>query len=176
MLPPGRHPWPRVPVTVGIFLMMTRHISAGNGQTGRRAAHRRRRQPWQDARVRSTLISNIGELVTNAPPDGAAGQFAAGQFAALSNAALVIESGQVAWTGSAADAPAADEVVDAGGRAVLPGFVDSHAHLVFAGERSAEFAARMAGLPYSAGGIRSTVAATRAASDQQLRANLARLT
>src|SRR5450755_2596564 len=112
MLPPGRHPWPRVPVTVGIFLMMTRHISAGNGQTGRRPAHRRRRQPWQDARVRSTLISNIGELVTNAPPDGAAGQFAAGQFAAgqfaagqfaaLSNAALVIESGQVAWTGSAA--------------------------------------------------------------------------
>ena len=66
-------------------------------------------------------------------------------------------------------------MVDAAGRAVLPGFVDSHAHLVFAGERGAEFAARMAGLPYSAGGIRSTVAATRAATDEQLRANLARL-
>jgi len=87
----------------------------------------------------------------------------------------VIEDGLVAWTGSAARAPAADEVVDAAGRAVLPGFVDSHAHLVFAGERSAEFAARMAGQPYSAGGIRSTVAATRAASDDELAANLARL-
>jgi len=81
----------------------------------------------------------------------------------------------VAWTGPAAAAPAADEVVDAAGRAVLPGFVDSHAHLVFAGERGAEFAARMAGQPYQAGGIRSTVAATRAATDGELRANLARL-
>jgi imidazolonepropionase len=118
----------------------------------------------------STLITNIGELVTNVPAaDGA------GRFAALRDAALVLEAGQVAWTGSATHAPAADEVVDAVGRAVLPGFVDSHAHLVFAGERSAEFAARMAGLPYGAGGIRSTVAATRAATDQQLRANLARL-
>ena len=63
-------------------------------------------------------------------------------------------------------------MVDAAGRTVLPGFVDSHAHLVFAGERGAEFAARMAGVPYSAGGIASTVAATRAASDQQLRANV----
>ena len=66
-------------------------------------------------------------------------------------------------------------MVDAGGRAVLPGFVDSHAHLVFAGERSAEFAARMAGHPYQAGGILTTVAATRAATDDALRANLARL-
>jgi len=66
-------------------------------------------------------------------------------------------------------------VVDAGGRAVLPGFVDSHAHLVFAGERGAEFAARMAGQPYQAGGIRSTVAATRDATDDQLRANLRKL-
>jgi len=81
----------------------------------------------------------------------------------------------VAWTGPAARAPAADAMVDAGGRAVLPGFVDSHAHLVFAGERSAEFAARMAGRPYQAGGILTTVAATRAASDAVLRANLRRL-
>ena len=64
-------------------------------------------------------------------------------------------------------------MVDAAGRAVLPGFVDSHAHLVFAGERSAEFAARMAGRPYQAGGIRSTVAATRAATDAELRAGAA---
>jgi imidazolonepropionase len=127
----------------------------------------------------STLITNIGELVTNTPPDAPPGVvapgFAAPGFAALREAALVIEGGVVAWTGPAAGVPAADEVVDAGGRAVLPGFVDSHAHLVFAGERGAEFAARMAGQPYTAGGIRSTVAATRAATDGQLRANLARL-
>ena len=76
-----------------------------------------------------------------------AGLQAPGRFAALSDAALVIEDGRIAWTGTASRAPGADEVVDAAGRAVLPGFVDSHAHLVFAGERSAEFAARMAGCP-----------------------------
>ena len=123
----------------------------------------------------STLITNIGELVTNAGPDDDPGQ-GPGSFAALTGAALVIDSGRVAWAGPAGQAPAADEIVDCAGRAVLPGFVDSHAHLVFAGERSAEFAARMAGTPYQAGGIRSTVAATRAAPDEVLRANLARLT
>ena len=118
----------------------------------------------------STLITNIGELVTNAgPPGGPA------PFAAVTGAALVIDDSRVAWTGPAAQAPAADERADAGGRAVLPGFVDSHAHLIFAGERSAEFAARMAGRPYAAGGIRTTMAATRAASDRQLRANAAAL-
>jgi imidazolonepropionase len=116
----------------------------------------------------STLITNIGELVTNEPAG-------AGVFSAHTDAALVIDGGLVAWTGPAARAPAADERVDCGGRAVLPGFVDSHAHLVFAGERSAEFAARMAGRPYQAGGIRSTVAATRAATDGQLRATVRRL-
>jgi imidazolonepropionase len=115
----------------------------------------------------SVLVTNIGELVTNDGPDGA--------FEAIPDAAVVLDGGLVAWTGPADGAPAADERVDAAGRAVLPGFVDSHAHLVFAGERSAEFAARMAGLPYSAGGIGSTVAATRAAPDGELRANLARL-
>jgi imidazolonepropionase len=119
----------------------------------------------------STLITNIGELVTNQPDGQAAGT----AFAAVADAAVVIDEGRVAWSGPAARAPAADEVVDAAGRAVLPGFVDSHAHLVFAGERGAEFAARMAGQPYRAGGIRSTVAATRAAADDQLRANLGRL-
>jgi imidazolonepropionase len=123
----------------------------------------------------STLITNIGELVTNALPEAAGTAGATPAFAALQDAALVLDGGRVAWTGPAAGAPAADELVDAGGRAVLPGFVDSHAHLVFAGERGAEFAARMAGQPYRAGGIRSTVAATRAAADEQLRANLARL-
>jgi imidazolonepropionase len=115
----------------------------------------------------STLITNIGELVTNAP-DGGAG---AGPFAALTDAALVVENGRVAWTGPASRAPAADHRADCGGGTVLPGFVDSHAHLIFGGERSAEFAARMAGQPYQAGGIRATVAATREASDGQLRAN-----
>ena len=115
----------------------------------------------------STLITNIGELVTNAP-DGGAG---AGPFAALTDAALAIENGRVAWTGPASRAPAADHRADCGGGTVLPGFVDSHAHLIFGGERSAEFAARMAGQPYEAGGIRATVAATREASDGQLRAN-----
>jgi imidazolonepropionase len=111
----------------------------------------------------SVLITNIGELITNTAADDSA------------PTALVLDGGQVAWTGPAARAPAVDEAVDAGGRAVLPGFVDSHAHLVFAGERGAEFAARMAGRPYAAGGIRATVAATRAATDEQLRANLGRL-
>jgi len=118
----------------------------------------------------STLITNIGELVTHERTgDGAVA------WAALSDAAIVIDDGVVAWTGPASLAPAADDAVEAAGNAVLPGFVDSHAHLVFAGERGAEFAARMAGLPYSAGGIRSTVAATRAASDVDLGANLRRL-
>ncbi len=114
--------------------------------------------------VPATLITRIGELVTN--EDG---------FHAIENAALVVEDGRVAWTGPSSRAPAADELVDAGRRTVLPGFVDSHAHLVFGGERSAEFAARMAGRPYAAGGILTTVKATRAASDAALRANLRRL-
>jgi len=118
----------------------------------------------------STLITGISELVTN---DGGAGP--AGGFAALTDAALVIDGDRVAWTGPAARAPAADAVVDVSGRAVLPGFADSHAHLIFAGERSAEFAARMAGRPYRAGGILTTVEATRAAPDRLLRANLRRL-
>ncbi len=125
----------------------------------------------------SVLITNIGELTTNGQERGASTDPAAAPdgFAAMADAALVIEQGRVAWTGPASRAPAADEIVDAEGRAVLPGFVDSHAHLVFAGERGAEFAARMAGQPYRAGGIRSTVAATRQATDGQLRANLGRL-
>jgi imidazolonepropionase len=122
----------------------------------------------------SLLITRIGELVTNSPAD--AGESAGpGDFALISDAALVIEDERIAWTGPSARAPAADGVVDAAGRAVLPGFVDSHAHLVFAGDRSAEFAARMAGDAYAAGGIRSTVTATRAATDAELRAGLRRL-
>src|ERR1700761_2145320 len=125
---------------------------------------------------RSLLITRIGELVTNAAGgDAGNSDSGVGGFAAETDAALVIEDGRVAWTGPAARAPAADAVTDVAGRAVLPGFVDSHAHLVFAGERSAEFSARLAGRPYAAGGIRTTVAATRAATDAELRAGLGRL-
>src|SRR5690606_843215 len=79
----------------------------------------------------------------------------------------------IAWVGRAVDAPAADTRTDAGGAAVMPGYVDSHTHLVFGGDRAAEFDARMTGQRYSAGGIRSTVSATRAATDDELRARLA---
>ena len=116
----------------------------------------------------SLLLTGIGELATNDPQRP-------GPLGLLTDAAVVLEAGRVAWVGSAAEAPAADTAYDAGGRAVLPGFVDSHSHLVFAGDRAGEFAARMAGEPYAAGGIRATVAATRAATDEQLTAHTARL-
>ncbi len=101
----------------------------------------------------STLLTNIGELTTNDPE-------ADDLLGLVEDAALVVDGSTVAWVGRAADAPPADEALDLGGRAVLPGFVDSHSHLVFAGDRAAEFAARMAGESYAAGGIRTTVAAT----------------
>ncbi|MFF7204854.1 MULTISPECIES: imidazolonepropionase [unclassified Streptomyces] len=117
----------------------------------------------------STLVTNIGSLVTNDPAQGDATP-----LGLVLDAAVVIDGDRIAWVGAAADAPAADEAFDAGGRAVIPGFVDSHSHLVFGGDRTAEFNARMSGRAYSAGGIRTTVAATRAASDAALEANLTR--
>jgi imidazolonepropionase len=117
----------------------------------------------------SLLVTGIGELVTNDPELGA------GDLGLLGGAAVLTEGETVAWVGPARGAPAADERLDADGCAVLPGFVDAHAHLVFAGDRAAEFASRMAGRPYAAGGIRTTVAATRAASDADLTANARRL-
>ncbi|MDG4802589.1 imidazolonepropionase [Micromonospora sp. WMMD980] len=116
----------------------------------------------------SLLVDGIGELVTN---DGRGGD----PLGVRRDAAVLIEDGVVAWVGPARYAPAADRRIDAAGAAVLPGFVDSHAHLVFAGDRAAEFAARMAGEPYTGGGIRTTVGATRAASDDDLRATVGRL-
>ncbi|NKR94144.1 imidazolonepropionase [Rhodococcus hoagii] len=118
---------------------------------------------------RTTALTNIGTLVTNDPSLGD------GPLGVRENAAVVFEDGVVAWVGDSADAPAADTGVDLGGRAVLPGFVESHSHLVFAGERAEEFAARMSGEKYAAGGIRTTIEATRAASDDQLAANVRRL-
>jgi imidazolonepropionase len=120
--------------------------------------------------VTATLITGIGELVTCDPAQGDGSA-----LGILHDAALVTEDGRVAWLGPASSAPAADGRVDVGGRSVIPGFVDSHTHLVFAGERSAELAARMAGDPYTGGGIMTTVAATRAASTDKLRKNARRL-
>jgi imidazolonepropionase len=120
--------------------------------------------------VTSTLITGIGELVTNEPELGDGSP-----LGIVRDAALVMDAATVAWVGPAREAPDADERVDVEGRCVIPGFVDSHTHLVFAGERSAEFAARMAGEPYTGGGIGTTVAATRAASDDELREHTARL-
>lgn len=117
----------------------------------------------------SLLIDNIGELTTNDPSLGS------GLGGRISGAAVVIDGGLVTWVGSTGTAPAADARLDAEGRALLPGWVDSHTHMVFAGDRTAEFEARMSGESYAAGGINVTVEATRAASDAALGANLKRL-
>jgi imidazolonepropionase len=111
----------------------------------------------------STLITGIGLLSTQT------------ERGDIEDAAIIVDGERIAWVGRSGDAPDADRRWDVDGRCVIPGFVDSHAHLVFAGERSAEFAARMAGTAYSAGGIHATVTATRAASDAQLRRGTSRL-
>ncbi len=109
----------------------------------------------------ATLIDNIGLLVESERE--------------RPNAALVYEDGLISWIGESSSAPATDTRIDAGGRCVIPGFVDTHSHLMFAGDRTDEFVSRMAGRKYEAGGIRSTVAATRAASDTALLLNATRL-
>lgn len=113
----------------------------------------------------SLAITNIGSLVTNDESVGT------GLLGEIENACVVIEAGKVSWVGNAQDVQATDDLIDAHGMGVIPGFVDSHGHLLFAGDRSKEFEARMNGEKYSAGGIKSTVEKTRAASDQELEEN-----
>jgi imidazolonepropionase len=117
-------------------------------------------------------LTGIGHLVTN---DESVGE---GKLGVLHDAALVSDSsGNILWVGKQSElANHFDgKSTDVGGRAVIPGFVDSHTHLVFAGDRALEFESRMQGKPYAAGGIKTTMAATRAATDDVLTANVARL-
>jgi imidazolonepropionase len=117
-------------------------------------------------------LTGIGHLVTN---DETVGQ---GKLGVLNDAAVVADdAGNISWVGKQADLGSHfdGKPTDVGGRAVTPGFVDSHTHLVFAGDRALEFESRMQGKPYAAGGIKTTMAATRAASDDVLAANVARL-
>ncbi len=106
------------------------------------------------------VIDNIGLLVTNDPALGD------GPLGARHDVALAITDGIVAAVTETG--PMADTRIDAEGMCVIPGFVDSHSHLVFAGDRAEEFAARMAGQAYDGGGIRVTTDATREASSAEL--------
>jgi len=108
----------------------------------------------------TTVVDNIGLLVTNDPSAGD------GPLGLLRNASVVFEQDRIVAVGPAGQV--ADQCIDAAGACVIPGFVDSHTHLVFAGDRGDEFAARMAGAPYAAGGIRTSVAATRSAATDEL--------
>ncbi|MGN6752543.1 MAG: imidazolonepropionase [Intrasporangium sp.] len=123
----------------------------------------------------SHLITGIAELTTNDPMRSAAHSGPGADpgdrlLGIIRDAAIVVTDGVIEWVGPEVLAPDADRRTDLGGRAVIPGFVDSHTHLVFAGDRSAEFAARMSGTRYDGGGIRVSVEATRHASDDELRA------
>ena len=115
----------------------------------------------------TTLYTGISSLVTNNP------ELEAGLLGELTDAAFIEQDGQIVWVGDSKNAPDADTEVNLEGKSVIPGFVDSHAHLVFAGDRALEFEARMSGKEYSAAGIMTTVTSTRAASDETLDENIA---
>ena len=117
------------------------------------------------------LVTDIGCLVTNeAAIDGT-------PLGIIHDAAFSVSDGKVSWVGSRSEVKVSEHqnVISAKGKTVIPGFVDSHNHLIFAGDRAAEFSARMQGQPYAAGGINYTVEQTRSANDEQLRANAAAL-
>ncbi len=116
----------------------------------------------------AVAVTGISELVTNDPGNGDGSP-----LGIVHGAAVVVEDGRIVWVGKDGRGPPADRRHDVAGRAVIPGFVDSHTHIVFAGDRAAEFAARMEGVAYDGGGIASTVSATRAAGDESLRYLLA---
>lgn len=116
----------------------------------------------------STVVTGIGELITN---DSTLGDGSI--LGALRDAALLIEDGKVAWVGSSKGAPSADHAIEAHGKSVIPGFVDSHTHAVFGGDRVRDFVGRMTGEKYAAGGIKTTVAATREADIDHLRTHTA---
>ena len=118
-----------------------------------------------------TVLRGIGQLVTN---DRALGS---GALGIVEDAAVVLDEGRVAWIGPAAALPeaAGDDVVEVDGRCVLPGFVDSHAHLVFAGDRLADFEGSVSGAAYAPGGIATTVSATRSAATGVLASGARRL-
>ena len=113
----------------------------------------------------SIIISNIGQLITNSDQN----------LGIINDAALVIENGKVQWVGENKHAPTADNLIDADGGVVTPGFVDSHTHAVFAGDRSKDYVARMAGVKYATGGIKTTVAATRSATLEELKTHTKKL-
>lgn len=113
----------------------------------------------------SIIISNIGQLITNSDQN----------LGIINDAALVIENDKVQWVGENKLAPAADKLIDADGGVVTPGFVDSHTHAVFAGDRSKDYVARMAGVKYATGGIKTTVAATRSATLEELKTHTKKL-
>jgi imidazolonepropionase len=111
------------------------------------------------------LIGNIGQIITNSDKE----------LGILEKAALVVENQKVVWVGSNESAPATDNYLDAENGVVTPGFVDSHTHAIFAGDRSRDYVARMSGNKYATGGIKTTVAATRDASDVELKLNLQKI-
>jgi imidazolonepropionase len=123
------------------------------------------RSPQGNPKERDFSLVNIGQLVTNNSSLGT------GELGVIENAAITVVAGKVTWVGASSAVDSSLPKVDAQGRSVLPGFVDSHSHIIFGGDRSQEFAARMAGVPYSAGGIKVTMAATRASSSEDLKAN-----
>lgn len=117
-------------------------------------------------------ITGIGTLVTNDA------NLERGKLGLVKDAALVVgDDNKIAWTGESINLPRefANNAINVGGRAIIPGFVDSHTHLVFGGDRATEFEARMSGKTYTAGGIRTTMTATRASTNDVLVANARRL-